>query len=170
MAGIALTHGGSGSGAQAGAQATPTGQAGSAPAFSMTVPAGWRTTQQGSGTRYSSPAGTASILVRPIAAAGTQGPGQVRRWLAQSLKQGLFPGYQPISRRPFSFTGGAGVAWQFTWQPASGGRREVRDIAFRLATPGGGQAYLVQESAPVLAWAASQPEFRQALSTFRARA
>jgi hypothetical protein len=60
------------------------------------------------------------------------------------------------------------VAWQFTWQPASGGRLEVRDIAFRAGPPGGGRAYLVQESAPVAAWAASQPEFGQALSTFRA--
>ena len=44
----------------------------------------------------------------------------------------------------------------------------MRDIAFRVAAPSGGRAYLVQESAPVVAWAASQPEFRQALSTFRA--
>jgi hypothetical protein len=60
------------------------------------------------------------------------------------------------------------VAWQFTWQPASGGRIEVRDIAFRPAGPAGRQAYRVQESAPAAAWAAAQPVFRNALSTFRA--
>jgi hypothetical protein len=88
--------------------------------------------------------------------------------LAQALKKGRFPGYLAIGGRRFSFTGGAGVAWRFTWQPATRGRREVRDIAFRAAARSGGRAYLVQESAPVVAWAASQSAFRQALSTFRA--
>ena len=164
-AGMALTHGTSSSGAPTGAQATTAGQAGAPPAFTMTVPAGWQTTRQGPGTRFSSPAGDVSILVMHSAA----GAAQMRRWLLQSLTQGRLPGHQPISRRPFSFSGGPGMAWQFTWQPASGGWLEVRNIAFRLASPGGGQAYLMRESAPVPEWAASQPEFRQALSTFRAR-
>ena len=109
-----------------------------------------------------------SILVTPTSAGRARGLGQPRQLLVQALKRGTFPGYLPIGGRRFSFTGGAGMAWQFTWQPSTGRRREVRDIAFRAADRGDGRAYLVQESAPVVAWAASQPVFRQALSTFGA--
>jgi hypothetical protein len=164
LAGMLLTSGGSGSGSPAPAAA----RAGSPAAFTMTVPAGWQTAQRGAGTRFSSPAGDVSILVTPTPAGGAPGLGQARQLLAQAVKQGRFPGYLAIGRRRFSFTGGAGMAWQFTWLPATGMRREVRDIAFRAAARSGGRAYLVRESAPVVAWAASQPEFRRALSTFRA--
>ena len=135
----------------------------------MTVPAGWRTTRRGGGTDFASPAGDVSILVTPTAAGGATAPGQVRRQLAQVLRQGRFPGYEPIGGRPFTFQGGSGVAWQFTWQPASGGRMEVLDIAFRITTPAGRQAYHVRESAPEATWEATQPVFRNALSTFRPR-
>lgn len=170
LAGVVLTHGSSGTGA-AGAPRSPAvtaGQAGSA-GFSMTVPAGWQTARRGAGTDFTSPAGNVSMLVTPTAAGGVSGLGQVRRQLAQVLAQGRFPGYQPFGGRPFTFQGGAGAAWLFTWQPASGARMEVLDIAFRLTTPAGHQAYLVRESAPAAAWAAAQPVFRSALSTFRAR-
>jgi hypothetical protein len=165
LAGILLTSGGSGSGSPAAAAAQP----GSAAGFTMTAPAGWQSTQQGAGTKFSSPAGDVSISVRPTSAGRARGLGQTRQLLAQALKQGRFPGYLAIGGRRFSFTGGAGMAWQFTWQSATRGRREVRDIAFQAAARSGGRTYLVQESAPVVAWAASQPAFRQALSTFRAR-
>jgi hypothetical protein len=163
LAGMALTHRGSGSGSAA----PPARQAGSAAGFTMAIPAGWHTAQQGASTKFSGPARDVSILVTPISAGGARGLGQTRLLLARALKRGNFPGYQPIGGRPFSFQGRAGVAWLFTWQPASGGRREVREIVFRAAGPGGGRAYLVQESAPVVAWAARQPEFMRALSTFR---
>jgi eukaryotic-like serine/threonine-protein kinase len=162
LAGMLLTSRGSGSGSRPAAA-----RARSAAGFTMTVPARWRTAQRGASTRFSSPAGDVSILVTPTSAGGAQGLGQARELLAQAVKQGRFPGYLAIGRRHFSFTGGAGMAWQFTWQPATGRRREVRDIAFRAAARSG-RAYLVRESAPVVAWTASQPEFRQALSTFRA--
>ena len=162
LTGMALTSGGSGSGSP------PAAAAGSAAGFTMTAPAGWQTAQQGASTRFSSPAGNVSILVTPSSADRARGPGQPRQLLAQALlKQGRFPGYLAIGRRRFSFAGGAGMAWQFTWQPATGRRREVRDIAFRVAARRGSHAYLVQEAAPVAAWAASQPAFKQALSTFR---
>jgi hypothetical protein len=165
LAGILLTSGGSGSGSPVAAAAQP----GSAAGFTMTAPAGWQSAQQGAGTKFSSPAGDVSISVRPTSAGRARGLGQTRQLLAQALKQGRFPGYLAIGGRRFSFTGGAGMAWQFTWQPATRGRREVRDIAFQAAARSGGRTYLVQESAPVVTWAASQPAFRQALSTFRAR-
>jgi hypothetical protein len=163
LAGMLLTSGDSGSGSRAAAA-----QARSAAGFTMTVPGGWRTARQGASTRFSSPAGEVSILVTPASAGAAQGPGQARQLLAQAVKRGRFPGYLALGRRRFSFTGGAGMAWQFTWQPATGRRREVRDIAFRDPARSGRRAYLVRESAPVVAWAASQPEFRQALDTFRA--
>ena len=162
LTGMLLTRGGSGSGSPAAAQA------GSGAGFTMTLPAGWQTARQGASTKFSSPAGDVSILVTPTSAGRARGLGQPRQLLVQALKRGTFPGYLPIGGRRFSFTGGAGMAWQFTWQPSTGRRREVRDIAFRAADRSDGRAYLVQESAPVVAWAASQPVFRQALSTFGA--
>jgi eukaryotic-like serine/threonine-protein kinase len=161
LTGMALTSGGSGSGSP------PAAAAGPAAGFTMTAPTGWQTAQHGASTKFSSPAGNVSILVTPSSADHARGLGQTRQLLAQALKQGRFPGYLAIGRRRFFFTGGAGMAWQFSWQPATGRRREVRDIAFRVAARSGGRAYLVQESAPVVAWAASQPVFKQALSTFR---
>jgi hypothetical protein len=172
LVGVILTRGSSGTGAPAGApgpRGVTANQAGSPAAFTMTVPAGWHTSQQGAGTDFTSPAGGVSILVTPTAAGGATDPAQVRRQLARALRQGSSPGYEPVGGRPFTFQGGAGVARQFTWQPASGGRMESLDIAFRLTTPAGRQAYLVRESAPAAAWAAAQPVFRNALSTFRAR-
>jgi hypothetical protein len=171
LVGVILTRGSSGPAGPArpaGAQAAAANHAGSPAAFTMTVPAGWHTARQGTGTDFTSPAGGVSILVTPAAAGGAADPGRVRRQVEQALRQGSFPGYRPVGGRPFTSQGGARVAWQFTWQPASGGRREVRDIAFRLATPAGRQAYRVQESAPAAAWAAAQPVLRNALSTFRA--
>ena len=167
LAGATLARGSSGTGVPAGAPGATASQAGSAAGFSMTVPAGWRAKPQGGGTDFASPAGDVSILVARTAAGSATAPGQVRRQLARGLRQGHFPGYQPIGGRPFTFQGGAGVAWQFTWQPARGGRMEIRDIAFRITTPAGRQAYRVRESAPEAVWAATQPLFRKALSTFR---
>ena len=169
LAGLSLTHGSGGTGVPPGTPGGTTSQAGSAAGFRMTVPAGWRTTPRGAGTDFVSPAGDVSILVTPTAAGNATAPGQVRRQLAQLLRQGRFPGYEPIGGRPFTFQGGSGVAWQFTWQPATAGRMEVLDIAFRITTPAGRQAYRVRESAPEAAWAATQPVFRNALSTFRPR-
>ena len=169
LVGVTLTHGSSGAAVPAGAPGGTAARAGSAAGFTMTVPAGWRTTRRGAGTDFASPAGDVSILVTPTAAGGATAPGQVRRRLAQALRQGRFPGYEPIGGRPFTFQGGSGVAWQFTWLPASGGRMEERDIAFRITTPAGRQAYHVRESAPEATWEATQPVFRKALSTFRPR-
>jgi len=171
LVGVILARGSSGTGALAGApgsQGAPANQAGSPAAFTMTVPAGWRTSQRGAGTNFTSPAGGRSILVTPAAAGGATVSAQLRRQLARGLRQGRFPGYEPVGGRPFTFQGGAGVARQFTWQPGRGGRMESLDIAFRLTTPAGRQAYLVRESAPAAAWVAAQPAFRRALSTFRA--
>jgi len=174
LTGVALTRGSGGTGAPAraaGSQAVTAGQAGSAAGFTMTVPPGWQTTQRGAGTAFTSPAGDVSILVTPAAAGAGRvtAPGQLYRQLGRVLQEGRFPGYAAIGTRPFTFQGGAGVAWQFTWQSASGARMEVLEIAFRITTPAGRHAYLVRESAPAAAWAASQPVFRQALRTFRAR-
>jgi hypothetical protein len=172
LAGVALTRGSGGPPAPAGTagpQAVTAGQAGSAAGFTMTVPAGWQTSRLGPSTDFTSPAGRVSILVTPAAADGVTAAGQLRRQLAVLLKQGRFPGYQPVGGRPFAFRGGAGAAWQFTWQPVNGGRMEALEIAFRITTAAGSQAYLVRESAPVTGWVAAQPVFRNALGTFRTR-
>ena len=171
LVGMVLARGSSGTGALAGRRAAADGdQAGSAAAFTMTVPAGWQTSQQGAGTDSPARRATVSILVTPAAAGGADGFRPARRRLARGLRQGRFPGYQPIGGRPFTFQGGAGVAWQFTWQPGRGGRLEIaghrvpaRHPGWRPGLPGAGIG------ARRAAWAAAQPAFRQALSTFRAR-
>jgi hypothetical protein len=82
------------------------------------------------------------------------------------LQQGT-PGYRRIAIRPFRFSAGTGVVWQYTWQPSSGGRAEVIEVLFRLATPAGSQGYLVQETAPAATWGLIRPVFNEALRTFR---
>ena len=139
LVGVTLTRGSSGTGAPAGPpgpQAVTANQAGSPAAFTMTVPAGWQTSQRAAGTDFTSPAGGVSILVTPTAAGGATDSGQLRRQLARGLRQGGFPGYEPVGGRPFTFQGGAGVAWQFTWQPASGGRMEVAGDRVPARHPG----------------------------------
>jgi hypothetical protein len=59
------------------------------------------------------------------------------------------------------------VAWQYTWQPLTGGRAEVMEALFRLTTPSGSQGYLVQETAPAATWVLSRPVLNEALNTFR---
>jgi hypothetical protein len=93
--------------------------------------------------------------------------GAARLLEAQALQQGTFPGYRRIAIRPFQFSGGTGVAWQYTWQPLTGGRAEVMEALFRLATPSGSQGYLVQETAPAATWVLSRPVLDEALRTFR---
>jgi hypothetical protein len=171
LVGMVLTRG-NGTGPPAGGPQPPAvtaGRAGSPASFTMTVPAGWHTAQQGAGTGFTSPAGDVSMLVTPAAAGGVTDRGALRRPLPHALRQDSLPGYAPVGGRPFRFQGGTGVTWQFTWQPASGGRMEVLDIAFRLPTRAGHHAYLVRESAPASAWAATRPVFRTALATFRVR-
>ena len=169
LAGAMLARGSSGTSVPPGAAGVTASRAGSAAGFSMTVPAGWRITRRGGGTDFASPAGDVSILVTPTIAGKATAPGQLRRQLARELRQSHFPGYEPIGGHAFAFHGGAGVAWQFTWQPARGRRMETRDIALRITTPAGRRAYRVRESAPEATWAATQPVFRTALSTFRPR-
>ena len=59
------------------------------------------------------------------------------------------------------------MLWQYIWQPPSGGRAEVLEALFQLATPPGRQGYLVQETAPATTWLLSRPVFNEALRTFR---
>jgi hypothetical protein len=171
LGGVAWTHG------TAAAQSAPYhsysvsgAQAGTAAGFTMAVPTGWQEIRRGPSTDFSSPADRLSIGVTPTSFGGAGAAGEALRLQAQAVRNGTFPGYQPIAVRPFHFRGGLGVAWAFTWQPLRGGRAEVLDVALRLATPAGHQAYLVRESAPAVDWTASQPVFSAMLRTFRTHA
>ena len=141
--------------------------AGSAAGFSMKVPDGWRSAQRGPTTVFTGPGGTAVIQVTPAVFRAPRPVGEARTLEAVALRRGTFPGYQRITLHAAGFHGRPGAVWEFTWQPAAGPRAEVRETMFRLATPGGAQAYLVQESAPAMAWAQDQAAFTTALGSFQ---
>ncbi|HUY50963.1 MAG TPA: serine/threonine-protein kinase [Streptosporangiaceae bacterium] len=168
LGGVAWSHGSAA--AQSGGSrsySVSATEAGSAAGFTMAVPVGWHEARRGPSTDFTSPAGGLSIQVTPTASGAVGAPGEALRLQAQALRHGGFPGYQQVALRPFRFRGGLGVAWEFTWQPSQGGRAEVLDVAFRLTTTAGPQAYLLRESAPAATWTASQPVFSAALRTFR---
>jgi tRNA A-37 threonylcarbamoyl transferase component Bud32 len=143
------------------------GRAAGAPAgFTTSVPADWHGAQHGRTTVFTSPSGRSTLQVTP-ASFGAPGAIDAARLLeARALQQGT-PGYRRIAIRPFRFSAGTGVVWQYTWQPSSGGRAEVIEVLFRLATPAGSQGYLVQETAPAATWGLIRPVFNEALRTFR---
>ena len=141
--------------------------AGAAAGFTTSVPADWHMAQRGPTTVFTGPSGRTTLQVTPASFGAPGAIGAARLLEAQALQQGTFPGYRRIAIRPFQFSGGAGVAWQYTWQPLTGGRAEVMEALFRLATPSGSQGYLVQETAPAATWVLSRPVLNEALNTFR---
>ena len=135
--------------------------------FTTSVPADWHLAQRGRTTVFISPSGRTTLRVTPTSFGAPGAIGAARLLEAQTLQQGAFPSYRRIAIRPFQFSGGTGVVWQYTWQPFSGGRAEVMEALFRLATPSGSQGYLVQETAPAAIWILTRPVLNEALSTFR---
>ena len=141
--------------------------AGSVAGFSMKVPARWQSDQRGPTTVFTGPGGAAVIQVTPAVFDAPRPVGEARLLEAVALRRGTFPGYQRITLHAAGFHGRPGAVWEFTWQPAACPRAEVRETTFRLATPGGAQAYLVQESAPATAWAQDQAAFTTAVGSFQ---
>jgi hypothetical protein len=141
--------------------------AGAAAGFLMKIPVGWQSGQRGPTAAFTSPGGAAVVQVTPAVFHAPRAVGEARLLEAVALRRGTFPGYQRITLHAAGFHGRPGAVWEFTWQPASGPRAEVRDTLFRLATRAGPQAYLVQESAPATAWRRDQATFRTALGSFQ---
>jgi tRNA A-37 threonylcarbamoyl transferase component Bud32 len=141
--------------------------AGAAAGFTTSVPADWHLAQRGPTTVFTSPSGRTTLRVTPTSFGAPGAIGVARLLETQALQQGTFPSYRRIAIRPFQFSGGTGVVWQYTWQPLNG-RAEVMEALFRLATPSGSQGYLVQETAPAATWILTRPAPNEALRTFRA--
>ena len=123
LVGVILARASSGTGAPAGPpgpQGVAANQAGSPAAFTMTVPAGWHTSQRAAGTDFTSPAGGVSILITPTAAGGATDSGQIRRQLARSLRQGGFPGYEPVAGGPSPSRAGPGWPGSSPGSPPAG--------------------------------------------------
>lgn len=140
--------------------------AGTAAGFSMKVPAGWESAQRGRTTTFTGPGG-AVIRVTPAVFGAPRPVGEARLLETVAVRRGTFPGYRRITLHAAGFHGRPGAVWEFTWQPGGGPRSEVRETMFRLATPRGTQAYLVQESGPATAWPPDQAAFTTALRSFR---
>ena len=143
--------------------------AGAGPGFRMKIPAGWQSAQRGPTAAYTSPDGAAVVQVTPAVLHAPRAVGEARLLEAMALRRGTFPGYQRITLHAAGFHGRPGAVWEFTWQPASGPRAEVRDTLFRLAARAGPGAYLIQESAPATAWRQDQAAFTAALGSFQPR-
>jgi eukaryotic-like serine/threonine-protein kinase len=168
LGGLAWTHLGGGAPAERFHSYTVSGSmAGSAAGFTTALPDGWRMAQRGSTTVFTSPSGRTTLRVTPTSLGTPRAIGAARLLEARALQQRTFPGYRRIALRPFRFAGGSGALWQYMWQPGRGGRAEALEALFRLATPAGRQAYLVQETAPARDWVASRLVFTKALDTFR---
>jgi tRNA A-37 threonylcarbamoyl transferase component Bud32 len=162
LAGLAWSHGAG----RYHSYSVPGRTASAAAGFTTSVPADWHRAQRGPTTVFTSPSGRTTLQVTPtsLGAAGALGAAQLLE--TQAVQQGTFPGYRQMALRPFRFSGGTGVLWQYTWQPPGGGRAEVLEALFQLDTPSGRQGYLVQETAPAATWLLSRPVFNEALRTF----
>ena len=171
LVGAILARGSSGTGALAGAPASQGGTAnptGSPATFTMTVPAGWHTSQQGAGTDFTSPARDRSILVTPAAAGGATVSAQLAGNWRGACGRAASPAISRSAGGPsLPGRGRGGPAVHLAARP----RRPDGIAGHRVPAhhPAGRQAYLVRESAPAAAWVAAQQAFRRALSTFRAR-
>jgi len=163
LAGLAWSHGAG----RYHSYSVPRRTAGAAAGFTTSVPADWHRAQRGPTTVFTSPAGRTTLQVTPTSLGATGALGAAQLLETQAVRQGTFPGYRRMALRPFRFSAGTGVLWQYTWQPPGGGRAEVLEALFQLATRSGRQGYLVQETAPAATWLLSRPVFNEALRTFR---
>ena len=163
LAGLAWSHGAG----RYHSYSVPGRTAGAAAGFTTSVPADWHRTQRGPTTVFTSPSGRTTLQVTPTSLGAPGALGAAHLLETQAVRQGTFPGYRQIALRRFRFSAGTGVLWQYTWQPPGGGRAEVLEALFQLATRSGRQGYLVQETAPAATWLLSRPVFNEALRTFR---
>jgi hypothetical protein len=145
----------------------PAASAGTLAGFRLAVPAGWRTSTEGLTTYVREPRGagfmeidlTGHTLAAPLADA---------HWLEhRSIREGKFPGYQPLSIRLVQVSGSRAALWSFTWQEDGAGRVFARDYLFDLTTSAGPQSYAVYGSAPAASWRQSAQMLAEAIRTFR---
>lgn len=124
-------------------------------------PAGFDLALPGVWTRSDSPGG-ACFADTPAAGTftvDTRGPATplpLQHWQAAertARADGSLPGYELVGIGVLALKQG-GADWEYSWQPASGPRMHVRRV---LLSVGGGDAYLLQWTAPAANWTATVP-------------
>jgi tRNA A-37 threonylcarbamoyl transferase component Bud32 len=147
----------------------PAAPAGTAPGFTMAVPAGWQVRQQGKATFVRNPASGAIISISPAPAAADGPAGEAKLLARAALGRRPLAGNRKIAIAPFLLPGKLASAWRFTYrQPGTG----VMDglVAVTRATTTGGQPYELAATAPAANWPSTRTAFAEAVRTFSPRA
>jgi hypothetical protein len=132
--------------------------------FSIAVPDGWRTRQQGDTTLMRNPATHTTITVTR-GAQGGPGPLREAALLANSPHKS-FPGYHQIALLPVPFHGTLAGAWRFAYSRPGTGNEQVLELVARLDTPIGAQPYELTLTSPRRAWLGSRAAFDEAINAF----
>jgi eukaryotic-like serine/threonine-protein kinase len=145
---------------------SPATISGTAPGFTMAVPAGWQARQQGATTYLRDPASGDTISVSPAPAAAG-GPVREARMLERAaLVRGAFTGYRRIAIAPILVRGKLAGAWRFAYRRAGTGVMDGLVVVTQMTAPGGHQPYEFTATAPAGHWLPVRAAFAEAVRTF----
>jgi eukaryotic-like serine/threonine-protein kinase len=139
---------------------------GTAPAFTIAVPAGWQARQQGATTYLRDPAAGDTISVSPAPAAAG-GPVREARMLERAaLVRGSFTGYRRIAIAPILVRGKLAGAWRFAYRQPGTGVMDGLVVVTQMTAPGGHRPYEFTATAPAGHWPPARAAFTEAVRTF----
>jgi eukaryotic-like serine/threonine-protein kinase len=147
----------------------PAAADGTAPGFSMAVPAGWQAHQQGTTTYLRNPVtgGTISVSLAPAGAGGPVTEARVLERRALSL--GSFVDYRRIAITPFLLRGNLAGAWRFSYRQSGTGAMDGLAVITPLTVRGRHQPYELMVTAPAVTWLPTRAAFTEAIRTFSSR-
>ena len=139
---------------------------GTAPAFTMAVPAGWQARQQGTTTYLRDPAAGDTISVSPAPDA-VGGPVREARMLERAaLVRGSFTGYRRIAIAPILVRGKLAGAWRFAYRQPGTGAMDGLVVVTQMTAPGGHRPYEFTATAPAGHWLPARAAVAEAVRTF----
>jgi eukaryotic-like serine/threonine-protein kinase len=145
----------------------PAAISGTAPGFTMAVPAGWQARQRGATTYLHDPASGDTISVSPAPAAAG-GPVREARMLERAaLVRGAFTGYRRIAIAPVLVRGKLAGAWRFAFRQPGTGVMDGLVVVTQMTATGGHQPYEFTATAPAGHWAPARAALAEAVRTFR---
>ena len=143
----------------------PAATAGTARGFTLAVPAGWQTRQQGTATYLWNPASGAIISVSPAPAAAGSPAWQARVLRRAGLGQGTFASYRRIAVAPFLSHGKLAGEWRFIYRRPGTGEVDGLVVVTRANARGGG-SFELTATAPARHWLGTGIAFAEAVRTF----
>jgi hypothetical protein len=144
----------------------PATTSGTAPAFTMAVPAGWQARQQGTTTYLRDPAAGDTISVSPAPAAGGGPVREARALERAAADRGSFTGYRRIAIAPILVRGKLAGAWRFAYRQPGTGAMDGLVVITQMTAPGGHQLYEFTAIAPARHWLPAKAAFAEAVRTF----